>query len=79
MVDEVVQVHVLAPESVQSIAMDGFSNAIDTLGIVETRPLGAVEGAASKFGFPLFLISVSKSRWLLAVKNAGVYIRTCEP
>ena len=45
----------------QRIAMDCLSNAIDTLGIVEPRPLGAVEGAASKFGFPLLLIYVSKS------------------
>ena len=70
MVDEVIQVHVLAPESLERVVRHGCCNAIDTLGIVETRPLSAVQGAASKFGFPLLLVLVSKARWLVVVKNA---------
>lgn len=44
-VDEVVQINILAAEGVQRVSWDGLGDAIDTLGVVEARPSGAVHKA----------------------------------
>lgn len=56
-VDEVVQVHVLAPELVERVARNGLGEAVDTLGVVEPGPLGRVHETGLVLGLPEVLSS----------------------
>jgi hypothetical protein len=47
-VDEIVQVGILALEGMCWITFDGFGNSIDTLGVVETGPFEGSEFAINE-------------------------------
>lgn len=52
-VDEVVQVHVLAAEALAWVAGDGVGLAVDTLGVVQARPLRGVKQTGLALGLPV--------------------------
>jgi hypothetical protein len=57
-VDELVQVHVLARKVVERVARQGVGPAVDALCVVEARVLARVEEAGVSLGHPELLLVV---------------------